>query len=100
MSEQKEKVERVDTGASISVKIQRGSGTRDSESWKLKGKGESASVAIEELRKQLEAVLGDLDDSELGEQVRNFQPESETREASDACGSRPGPTTKSEEDDE
>jgi hypothetical protein len=80
MTDPDEIVENISTGASISVDITRGQGTRDQEKWKLKGKGESASVAIEELREQLEAVLGDLDDSELGEQVRKFQPEMEDDE--------------------
>ena len=65
-------------GASVSVDISRGTGTRDQEKWSLKGKGATAEAAIDELRTQLEAVVGDLDDEEpLAAQTREFAPELE-----------------------
>lgn len=65
-----ETVERYDTGASMSVDISRGTGTRDQEKWSLKGKGRDAEEAIEELETQLDAF-----EERLAERVRNIQPE-------------------------
>lgn len=64
-----ELVEQINTGASASVDITRGSGTRDQEKWSFKGKGESAEEAMDELRKML------LDALPLADDVRKFQPE-------------------------
>ena len=61
-------------GASVSVDITRGTGTRDQEKWSLKGKGATAEAAIDELRTQLADVVGELDDAALAEQTRAFQP--------------------------
>ena len=62
-------------GASVSVDITRGTGTRDQEKWSLKGKGATAEAAIDELRTQLADVVGELDDAALAEQTRAFQPD-------------------------
>ncbi len=65
-----ETVERYDTGASMSVDISRGNGTRDQEKWKLKGKGRTAEDAIAELETQLDEL-----EERLADRVRNIQPE-------------------------
>lgn len=65
---------RTDEGASVSVSITRGEGTRDQEKWKMKGKGADAQQAVEELVYQLEAVVGEVSDEPLADQVRQFQP--------------------------
>lgn len=75
-----ELVERIDTGASAQVEITRGTGTRDQEKWRLKGKGDDAEQALAELRRELRDVFPVEDDEPLGEQVRNFQPELEEDE--------------------
>lgn len=70
-----EVIERTDEGASVSVDITRGTGTRDQEKWTVKGKGSTAEGALANLLEDLEAVVGDLDpDEPLAEQVRGFQP--------------------------
>ena len=67
-----ETVERYDTGASVSVDVSRGTGTRDQEKWTFKGKGRSAEEALAELETQLDAF-----EERLAERVRNIQPEVE-----------------------
>ncbi|AFH21467.1 hypothetical protein OSG_eHP1_00185 [environmental Halophage eHP-1] len=68
-------VERRDVGASVSVDITRGTGTRDQEKWSIKGKGRNADAAIAELTKQLEEIVGVLSDDEpMASQARSFQP--------------------------
>lgn len=71
-----EHVRRTDEGASIEVDITRGTGTRDQEKWKLKGKGATATEALAELQQMLnEVVPRDVTtDEALGDQVRDFQP--------------------------
>jgi hypothetical protein len=65
-----ETVERYDTGASVSVDITRGTGTRDQEKWKLKGKGRNAEEALGELETELDEL-----EERLANRVRNIQPE-------------------------
>lgn len=86
--EPSERVERTDVGASIEVGITRGTGTRDQEKWKLKGKGETAEDAIQELERLLVDVVGtdfesyDADGENkrshvnrpIGDRIRAFQP--------------------------
>lgn len=69
-----EHIRRTDEGASVELAITRGTGTRDQDKWKLKGKGENAEEAITELRQELRDIMG-IDTSEpLADQVRDFQP--------------------------
>lgn len=74
VAEPDELVENVSTGASVSVDISRGTGTRDQEKWSLKGKGRNAEEAIHELREQLAEVVGPLDERPLATQTRGFDP--------------------------
>jgi hypothetical protein len=74
-------VERRSTGGSVAVDITRGTGTRDQEKWSLKGKGETAEAAIEELRTELEELIGPLDDEPVAAQVRAFDPEADNEQA-------------------
>ena len=62
-------IERYDTGASVSVDVSRGTGTRDQEKWTFKGKGRNAQEALEELETQLDAF-----EQHFAERVRNIQP--------------------------
>lgn len=74
-TEPDERVQRTDVGASAAVEITRGTGTRDQEKYKLKGKGEGAEEAVEELRRVVDEVFETDRDEPLGDQVREFQPE-------------------------
>jgi hypothetical protein len=65
-----EVVERTDVGASIEATITRGTGTRDQEKWRIKGKGRDADEAIDEFETQLDQLEDDLAD-----RVRSLQPE-------------------------
>lgn len=69
-TESTETVERYDTGASMSVTLNRGTSTRDEDKWTLKGKGRNAQEAIGELETQLDEL-----EAELADRVRNLQPE-------------------------
>ena len=64
-----ETVARYDKGASITVDIKRGTGTRDQDAWTLKGKGPTAEDALDELETELEAV-----EERLADRVRALQP--------------------------
>jgi len=70
-----ETVERFDTGASISVTLKRGTGTRDQDKWTIKGKGRTSGQALQEFDKQLQEV-----EDELADRVRALQPQGETLE--------------------
>ena len=65
-----ERVERTDVGASIEVAATRGTGTRDQEKWKIKGKGSTAGEALAEFEEVLEAY-----EAEYSDRVRAIQPE-------------------------
>jgi len=65
-----QKVERTDTGASIQATVKRGTGTRDEDKFRIKGKGEDAQQALKEFETMLERVEND-----LAERVRDLQPE-------------------------
>lgn len=78
-----ELVERIGTGASVQVEITRGTGTRDQDKWRVKGKGEDAGQALAELREQLESVFPVDEDEPLGEQVRAFQPDAGEEDGDD-----------------
>jgi hypothetical protein len=68
-------VRRTDEGASVSVTVTRGSGTRDQEKWRLKGKGESHAEAIAELRGLLDHTFGvDAAHGEMGDDLRELEP--------------------------
>jgi len=76
-----ERIERTDVGASVQVKLTRGTGTRDSEEWRVKGKGEDAAEALANFVEEYQRVFGDIDeDTPLAEQLREFQPEVEEDE--------------------
>lgn len=68
--EKEQKVQRSDVGASIEATIKRGTGTRDEDKFRIKGKGEDAEEALRNFETQLEAV-----ENEFAERVRALQPE-------------------------
>jgi len=70
-----ETVERYDTGASISVTLKRGTGTRDQDKWTIKGKGRTSGQALREFDKQLQEV-----EAELADRVRALQPNADESE--------------------
>ena len=63
-----ERVERTDVGASLQVEFKRGTGTRDQDKWTIKGKGDTHEQAIEEFETQLEQV-----EAEFAQRVRDLQ---------------------------
>jgi len=70
-----EYVRRTDEGASVSVTVTRGTGTRDQEKWRLKGKGDDHTAAIAELRGLLEHTFGvDADVGEMADDLRTVEP--------------------------
>jgi len=72
------RIERTDVGASVQVEVTRGTGTRNQEKWRLKGKGENAAMALQELERELKKVFGEPEPgTPLAEQLREFQPEVE-----------------------
>jgi hypothetical protein len=66
-----EHIERTDVGASIEVKLTRGTGTRDSDTIKAKTKGATVGEAIEDMN-ELRPWL-----KELATDVRTWQPEAD-----------------------
>jgi len=70
-----EHVKRTDEGASIQAEITRGTGTRDQEKWRIKGKGETAVQAIEEFRQSYRDVIGEDPAGSLAEHARQFDPQ-------------------------
>jgi hypothetical protein len=66
-----EHIERTDVGASIEVKLTRGSGTRDGDTINAKTKGATVAEAIEDMN-ELRPWL-----KELAADVRTWQPEVE-----------------------
>lgn len=70
MNDADERVERTDVGASIEVSITRGTGTRDQEKYRIKGKGADAAQALGEF----EEMLADVEE-EYAERIRALQPD-------------------------
>lgn len=64
-----DRVERTDVGASVEVAITRGTGTRDQEKYRIKGKGADAAQALDEFEEMLSAV-----EDEYAERIRALQP--------------------------
>jgi hypothetical protein len=86
-----ERIERTDVGASIQVEVTRGEGTRDQEKWRLKGKGEDALTAMAHFQHEVKAAFGEdvavgEDAPPLAEQLRQFQPEPEPEEDDEQDG--------------
>lgn len=78
-----EQTERADVGASVEVKMTRGTGTRDQEQYRLKGKGADADEAVAELAVMLDRVFGPEvthADRPLADALRDVDP---SREADD-----------------
>ena len=86
MTDETEHVKRTDEGASIQVEITRGTGTRDQEKWRIKGKGETAVQAIEEFRQSYQAVVGENPTEPLAENARQFDPQRTEKDAGDEDG--------------
>jgi hypothetical protein len=64
-----ERIERFDSGASIEATLERGTGTRDEDKIRIKGKGESADAALAEFEQMLEQY-----EDELADRMRDIQP--------------------------
>ena len=62
-------IERTDVGVSISVKLKRGSGTRDEDQLKAKVKAETLNEAREDMNELREYLHG------LAEETRRIQPD-------------------------
>jgi len=62
-------VERFDTGASVEATLKRGTGTRDEDKIKLKGKGRTAQEAIDEFEDLLAKYEAD-----WGDRMRAMDP--------------------------
>lgn len=60
---------RTDVGASVEVTLTRGTGTRDQEKFRIKGKGRTAEDALKEFDEQLLAI-----EEYYAERVRGIQP--------------------------
>ena len=74
-----ERIERTDVGASIEVRLKRGTGTRDEDQVTIKAKGETAKEAASEFEFLLEQY-----EAEWSDRCRNIQPSKENHGASDA----------------
>jgi len=86
MTEETEHVKRTDEGASIQAEITRGTGTRDQEKWRIKGKGETAAQAIEEFRQSYQEVIGEDPGEPMARNARRFDPERTEEDAGDEDG--------------
>jgi hypothetical protein len=64
-----ERIERTDVGASVEARLKRGRGTRDEDTFTIKGKGETAEEAAEEFEYLLEKY-----EAEYSDRCRNIQP--------------------------
>ncbi|WP_241692990.1 DUF7389 domain-containing protein [Haloarcula limicola] len=68
-SDDVERVERTDIGASVEVRLKRGTGTRDEDQITIKAKGETATDALAEF----EQLLAEYE-AEYGDRMRAIQP--------------------------
>ncbi|MBX0297639.1 DUF7389 domain-containing protein [Haloarcula nitratireducens] len=68
-SDDVERVERTDIGASVEARLKRGTGTRDEDKITIKAKGETAADALEEF----EQLLAEYE-AEYGDRMRTIQP--------------------------
>ncbi|MBX0296985.1 DUF7389 domain-containing protein [Haloarcula nitratireducens] len=68
-SDDVERVERTDIGASVEARLKRGTGTRDEDKITIKAKGETATDALEEF----EQLLAEYE-AEYGDRIRMIQP--------------------------
>ena len=74
-----DRIERTDIGASVEARLKRGTGTRDEDQITIKGKGETAEEAADEFEYLLEKY-----ESEYSDRCRNIQPSADDGEADDA----------------
>lgn len=65
-----DRLERTDVGASVQVELTRGTGTRDQEKFRIKGKGENSYQAMMEFEQLLTKFEAD-----WSERVRSIQPQ-------------------------
>jgi hypothetical protein len=73
-----ERVERTDVGAFVQATLKRGSGTRDQDEVRIKGKGEDAEQAITEFEQLLERY-----ETEWSDRLRGIQPGATETEGGD-----------------
>ncbi|MBX0297787.1 DUF7389 domain-containing protein [Haloarcula nitratireducens] len=71
-SDDVERVERTDLGASVEARLKRGTGTRDEDQITIKAKGETASDALE----KFEQLLAEYE-VEYSDRMRAIQPTGE-----------------------
>jgi hypothetical protein len=64
-----ERIERTDVGASVEARLKRGTGTRDEDTITIKAKGETAEDAVEEFEVLLQQY-----EAEYSDRCRNIQP--------------------------
>jgi len=64
-----DRIERTDVGASVEARLKRGTGTRDEDQITIKAKGETAEEAAAEFEFLLEQY-----EAEYSERCRNIQP--------------------------
>ena len=74
-----DRIERTDIGASVEARLKRGNGTRDEDQITIKGKGETAEEAADEFEYLLEKY-----ESEYSDRCRNIQPSADDGEVDDA----------------
>lgn len=67
-----ERVRRTDHGLSIQAKISRGSGTRDSEEYRVKAKGETSEEALRYFEEGIQEI-----ETEYAERLRGMQPDAD-----------------------
>jgi len=79
-----ERVERTDIGASVQATLKRGSGTRDQDEVRIKGKGEDAEQAITEFEQLLERY-----ETEFGADHVSIWPGGVDMDETEAPGPRP-----------
>ncbi|MBX0305737.1 DUF7389 domain-containing protein [Haloarcula salinisoli] len=71
-----ERIERTDVGASIEVRLKRGTDTRDEDQFTIKGKGATAEEAASEFEFLLEKY-----EAEYSDRCRNIQPSKDDGES-------------------
>ena len=73
-----ERIERTDVGASVEARLKRGTGTRDEDTITIKGKGETAEDAAEEFEYLLEKY-----EAEYSDRCRTIKPTVDEEDSDD-----------------
>lgn len=78
-TEQTTKHEKANTGSTIVGKVKRGEGTRDQDTLKIKGRGETMEEAVEDFEKGLTAA----EEGDFADRLRALGNETEEEQESD-----------------